>query len=308
MIKFPFIMFKNRLTGNSYTFSKNKSPSKVCSIEIDEFDISYQRDLEFLDSDGKTRKFVIPTSEFKTLFESFVEFHRSESQEIVNFTHDIQYLVGSLVHNSIVKNSQANDTIQLKTKLDKINTISIIIMAKNTYFRYLTEDIDFLKKEKIDVSGKTFKVSKSIKFLAEARGKNIQCEYNTTGNSNYNVEMVNIFDFIPFQIIENGIKYSPMEGDIDIDVHSTKDDVTISISSMGPLLLEGEGELIFEKGYRGVNAKKFETTGHGLGLFQTRKALSELCSGRISVRQKPSFISIDGLPFCETTFDIRIPK
>lgn len=308
MIKFPYIKFKNRLTGNEYLFSKNRSKGKDHNFEIEEFDVLFQRDLEFLDDDGKIRKFSIPVDDFKELFENFVQFHRSESQEIVNFTHDIQYLVGSLVHNSIVKPSQLSDNIQLKSKLDKINIISIIIMAKNTYFRYLTEDIDFLKKEKIDISGKTFKVSKSIPFLAESRGKRISSEFSTSGNSNYSVNMINIFDFIPFQVIENGIKYSPMEGDIDISVHSTSDDVTVSICSMGPELLDGETELIFEKGYRGVNGKKFESTGHGLGLFQTRKALTELCSGRISVRQKPSFMSIDGLPFCETHFDIRIPK
>jgi hypothetical protein len=310
-MKLPFLKAKNKLTGNEYVLSPdstNRKKPKYTEFAIDEFEFTSIDDIDFVDREGKKRNFEFSKSDIIEFCKGIIGLHRGESEEIINFTHDIQYLVGSLVHNSIVRRGQENNLELLKSKLDKINIISIIISAKNTYFRYLTEDIDFLKPQDVDISGKTFKVSKSIPFLAESQGKAIKYNFETSGNSHYKKCMVNVFDFIPFQIIENAIKYSPREAEIDIGIFSDSSEIILEIESMGPLLEDGETELIFEKGYRGVNARKLEVSGHGLGLAQTRKALYELTQGIIFAHQGGYSVDINGIPYTSTKFVLKIPK
>ncbi|MGM0482604.1 MAG: sensor histidine kinase [Patescibacteria group bacterium] len=72
-------------------------------------------------------------------------------------------------------------------------------------------------------------------------------------------------------ILENAVKYTEEGGVINIDVHSEKGRVILSISDDGIGIPEGSKKDIFSKFHRGENAVKMRTEGSGLGLFVSKE-------------------------------------
>lgn len=235
------------------------------------------------------------------------DFLKNQTTNFIEYAHDIQYLIGSLNANSVIKDNQREDINVYKDRIEKINLISILISAKSTFFRYLTEDLNIVKRDAVNITGKTFKISKGIPFLAASTKKNVTTVFNS--NSKSNILMVDIFEFIPYIIAENAIKYGPKDMEIEFDVHETQNFIVVSIASLGPMLDDGEELKIFDRGYRGKAVVKAGFTGNGLGLFQASKASKELFNGSIQVRQdKKRAFSINNIDYANTVFSIKIPK
>ncbi|MCD4697508.1 MAG: ATP-binding protein, partial [Bacteroidales bacterium] len=67
--------------------------------------------------------------------------------------------------------------------------------------------------------------------------------------------------------IENAIKYSEKNNDIDIYFHQNHKAVEISVSSYGPIVSEDNIHKIYNKGFKDPNAQKFSSKGSGIGLY-----------------------------------------
>ncbi len=87
------------------------------------------------------------------------------------------------------------------------------------------------------------------------------------GNCYHEIEIYPVFDFLPFVILENAIKYSPQDQDICVEFEDEIADLTITISSMGPRNSSEELDEIFNKGSRGKNAQLVDNGGGGYGLY-----------------------------------------
>ncbi len=98
-------------------------------------------------------------------------------------------------------------------------------------------------------------------------------------------------------IIENSVKYTKENGNIDIDMFIQKNNVVVSVSDNGIGIPDGYKDKVFEKFYRADNARKIKTEGSGLGLY-VAKEIVERHGGTLS------FESEEGIG---TTFYISIP-
>jgi hypothetical protein len=318
------VICRNTLTGQTSEFGninnreiKAKLIASLDSSSSDGLDGIYKfyfdelifvasNKITYTDSEGKKRTINYSKEDLKEYCDDLFHFLRKQTKDFIDYTHDIQYLIGALNAASVQKPNMQYDLDFYQSKLERINLISILVSAKSAFFRFLTEDIDNTEKDDVSITGKTFKIYKGISFLAQSKKKNADPTFNS--NSKSTIRMVDIFEFIPYTIVENAIKYGPRDLDIDINIFEEKDDIRVCISSLGPQLSKEELTRIFERGYRGKYARDGGFPGHGLGLFQANKASDILFGGYIFAEQSDSLVNIGGIPYADTNFTIVVPK
>ena len=72
------------------------------------------------------------------------------------------------------------------------------------------------------------------------------------------------------QLLDNALKYSLPDSEIKVELEPQGDMVYIRVSNSGSSIAAAEQTRIFERFYRGAEARRF-TTGSGLGLYVARK-------------------------------------
>jgi two-component system, OmpR family, sensor kinase len=87
-------------------------------------------------------------------------------------------------------------------------------------------------------------------------------------------------------LIENGVKYSPQGGDVQLNIWSDTEWAFISVSDQGIGIPAGDLPHIFERFYRAANVDDRHFAGMGLGLFICR-GIVEQHGGRIHVSSRP---------------------
>ena len=94
------------------------------------------------------------------------------------------------------------------------------------------------------------------------------------------------FKQILMNLLGNAIKFTPMNGYIQLNAHAIDDVIQIDVRDSGPGIPPGEEQRIFEAFYR-TNQWGNTVEGSGLGLAITRR-LVELQGGQISVASRPN--------------------
>lgn len=72
------------------------------------------------------------------------------------------------------------------------------------------------------------------------------------------------------QLLDNACKYSRPGSDVDLIISKQDDRIVLRVLSIGARILSSESAQIFNRFYRGVNARRM-TVGTGLGLYVARK-------------------------------------
>lgn len=237
-------------------------------------------------------------------FQRLANVREASEGELTALVHDLRHLSSSIYYSAIEAERAAKEN-SLHEARDLIKTI----IASQTMLKVRIDYLDFSNSvnrfdeiEKIPVYSRVDKVIRC--FKADARHKNI--EINLSGNSYRLAEGPNILDIIPYTLIENAIKYSPKNSEITVRVQDTDAETEVSVTSFGPVLVEGEEAKIFERGFRGANAKNIRQNGTGLGLSVAREVIATF-TGSLSVNQSNEHRVIDGVPYASTTFHFSLP-
>ena len=93
-------------------------------------------------------------------------------------------------------------------------------------------------------------------------------------------------------LLKNAINYSYEETTIDIDLEQKDNNIQIIFKNKGDKIPEYKLNKIFEKFYRGDEARKSSTGGAGLGLAITKEII-ELHGGNIEVKNDNEYIEFD---------------
>ena len=80
-------------------------------------------------------------------------------------------------------------------------------------------------------------------------------------------------EFIPLILIDNAIKYSINDSNIEIIIKLTYKIIHVKISNWGPIVNDIDANKIFDKFYRAENAVNFTKEGVGMGLWVAQKIL-----------------------------------
>ena len=155
---------------------------------------------------------------------------------------------------------------EIKNLFDKIKTITVCSsMMYSSFSMY-----DYTINPKIFVMGAPYscnvykKFDKVRQILKNYLKKNVVIKIN--GNSYFEFFAFASFEIVPLLLLENAVKYSPKNSEVNVDFDESTSGLAVKIESVGPYCDENEIKQIFNKGFRGKNAIKV-TEGCGLGMY-----------------------------------------
>jgi signal transduction histidine kinase len=161
-----------------------------------------------------------------------------------------------------------------------------------------------IAKTYISVFRKFDKLQRCFRQTAYKRG----IEFDISGYSNKTVFGPPIFDLVPYLLLDNAVKYSPDRYPVKIICNDSPQSIFCSVTSVGPRIFDSEIKHLFNAGVRGENALKSKKEGSGLGLAALHKIVYEIFGGTIDIRQSEDKIFINSVPYCEVTFEIKLPS
>lgn len=182
---------------------------------------------------------------------------------------------------------------------------SSLITARLNFFDYeVNPNLIILQKQPIEVHKKFHKVTLCMLYLC--RKKSI--EIITKGTCTYKMPGYQVFDILPYILLENAYKYSLKGRNIEIDFFESDKTVNININSLGPYIEKNEIMRLFELSTRGANASKHTEIGTGTGLYFAKK-ICELHNIEISIASNPNIQRVENdIPFSQFTATLKINK
>jgi signal transduction histidine kinase len=237
-----------------------------------------------------------------------------EFQEISfeNASEDVNILIHDLrnISTSIYNAAEEARIYVGKQNFFEATTRVNNIIAAQSILRIRTDILDFLgnpasliNNKYIPVYRKTDKVVRTLK--PRANGNKV--EINISGTSVSHCVGPEVFEIVPFVIIENAIKYAPMNSYVDVGLKEENAKIHISVKSVGPKINFNERESIFERGVRGAAAKNMPATGTGLGLFLLKQIVVNHFGGTVDVSQDPFPATNFSSSYFNTEFTVSIP-
>ena len=107
-----------------------------------------------------------------------------------------------------------------------------------------------------------------MKYQAKKKKVNVKIDFE---QKNTVVLSKNIY-LVMFILMENAIKHSLHNGDINIEFEETDDKTIFKMTNKSPLIETAEYEKLFERGYRGKNTV---SKGTGIGLSMVKEILEK---------------------------------
>lgn len=123
------------------------------------------------------------------------------------------------------------------------------------------------QKENIEIFKKFDKTIKCLRSYCRIRKVDIEL----TGSCFFAINGYEIFDILPYLLLENASKYTSEYKNIIVNFNFSPWAKTVTISNYGPMLDSQEINFIFRKGYRGMHARSINRGGSGTGLFFAKK-------------------------------------
>lgn len=222
--------------------------------------------------------------------------------------HEVRGINSALYHSAF----------ELQELLDQINprtsqaSISKSVVSLSELLRGRIDFMEFIAnpnaqsvtKGDIPVYKKFDKLQRCFRQTAYKRG----IEFNISGSSVKTINGPPIFDLVPYLLLDNAVKYSPDNFPVKILCNDATSSIFCSVTSRGPRIVESEILNIFTAGVRGENALKSKKEGSGLGLAALHKIVSEVFGGSITVSQSEDKSKVNGIPYCDVTFEIKLPS
>lgn len=168
---------------------------------------------------------------------------------------------------------------KISTSLNSVNQLQTLTDRLLTLSRSDADVVQVnLQSQKLD----TFftEVIRPYKDVAASQNKNLTVNIDTPGSGAFDGGLIRQLLVI---LIDNGIKYTPTEGEIGIDIQRIKDNLKIKVSDNGPGIPDTDKKRIFERFYRTDKSRNSKTGGNGLGLA-IASFIVDQHHGKISVR------------------------
>lgn len=256
------------------------------------------------------KKFVESPHEFtKENIESFCSsvmqererINAAKDAELGALIHDLRAL-SSAIYNSAESAKAASEEGNPFLTLSRIESV----IAAHTMLSIRIDLLDFVANRitlathvSVPVFKKVDKVVRCFRSKAAARSITIILKGASYGFA----RGPQIFELIPYAIIDNAIKYAPAGSEVIVTVTEDNDVIRASFTSFGPRIDPDEVSKIFERGYRSRNAISAGTMGTGIGLHMARTLVEDHFDGKISVSQIPTESAL-----YETRFEVLVPR
>ena len=157
----------------------------------------------------------------------------------------------------------ADDSLMQKRAHNILSITQLMSIRLNTFDFNMNPELTFSgPRRKLNVYEKFDKIIKCLTLRTKQKSVFI----NKNGNSHATIQALDIFELLPFLLLENAIKYSRENSEIDVNFNETRDLLKIEVINFGPPVKKSEIPLLLNRGFRGENAKIHSAEGTGLGL------------------------------------------
>lgn len=134
-----------------------------------------------------------------------------------------------------------------------------------------------IEPENIDVIEFTKEIAKELEPNFEERKIKLNEHYADIGILPIDKKLYHI---LIENLLTNAIKYTPMEGDVSLNVDKNENGIMIKVSDTGYGIPDDQKHKIFSKLFRADNVKSKDTDGTGLGLYLV-KSIVDYIGGKI---------------------------
>ena len=183
--------------------------------------------------------------------------------------------------------------------------LSEMMRSRSDIFDVITNpSIARIQDQTIHVYRAFDRARKSITSSSDSRKVSLRMK----GLSTSRAQAVQMFDVVPYILLQNAVKYSPDKFDVDITVVEDKEHIYATVESLGPALKNDEQQKVFQPGFRGQLAEKFESQGSGMGLFVVQR-LIDFCNGAsVVMGQWGSSQIIQNIEFRHTKLELVLRR
>ena len=240
----------------------------------------------------------------ESLVESEIKTRERIKEELSLLIHDLRRFSNSIYQNAVATKKAIYDGEGQEAALKIDNTLAAQAMLSiRTDILDITESSDVqLDETKVHVYRKFHKVVNSFKPGCSLKNIDI-----TISGSSHSVTLgPDCAEIIAYILIDNALKYSPSNHKIVVSVLEAEKYISVSVTSLGPLVEKDELELIFEKGYRSRAARKVEANGTGYGLYLAKSLVSRF-KGKITAEQFGDTIKTSRGELRDCTFKVLFP-
>lgn len=211
----------------------------------------------------------------------------------VSGQHDIRAAVGALYRNVeavIAELPGENDYDRIERADPKLKGLlkSASLLRSRLELAPIAvnpEAASYGQRRRIPVYRAVHRLVRLFEQTAQVRNVHLQM----AGQSNATIRCFDSFEVVPLALIENAIKYAESGSDVVIRVDDIDSNTcVVAVESRGPIVPADEREHLFEKGFRGRDAK-IQAAGSGLGLYSASVVCrAHGCELRYEARPFPS--------------------
>ena len=214
--------------------------------------------------------------------------------QVVNPLNGVAGTLDNLIDGTIGEDRREQRTQAARAQLERCIT--------------LVRNLAFLAEKRIEVNRKEFKtvvlpqeiIESAMFFQEEGATRKIRIALKDKQTQNRVVGHRELLRQVLMNIFDNCVKYGKFGCEIEVNqwIQSGTNDAIVAIRSVPERRLDqSEFAKIFDRGYRGANAREIVASGTGIGLFVCRQVIEETHGGNILVQNDR-----DGLLFL-----IKIP-
>ncbi|WP_162817824.1 hybrid sensor histidine kinase/response regulator transcription factor [Niabella yanshanensis] len=221
------------------------------------------------------------------------EINQKRLSFFTNISHEFRTPLTLILNpvKDLIKQYQGQDKEELR--IIGLNATRLLSLTDQLLlFRKIEEGAEGLQVSRFDFS----KLGNTIFYYFKHEAKTKDIAYTITGIEEP-IEMYgdkNKIEIILYNLISNAFKYTPKEGQINIDVVGYEDHLQIAIRDTGAGIPEGAGNAIFDRFYQAEGHVKL---GFGIGLYMV-KQFTEMHQGTIAFQSEVG---------TGTVFNLRLP-
>ncbi|PMN94817.1 sensor histidine kinase [Enterovibrio norvegicus] len=121
------------------------------------------------------------------------------------------------------------------------------------------------------------------------------------------ISAVRLIDILPFLLLDNAVKYSPNDCEVNVEFTLYGDEIEVVIKSIGPYVPQDEIKRLCTKSYRGKNAKVLsEVKGQGIGLYFADKIV-KLHDARMDIYSSDNTFGLSNTRYSDFHVTLRFP-
>jgi signal transduction histidine kinase len=162
-----------------------------------------------------------------------------------------------------IEQGSSNDKIHSRAH-NIFSTSQLISIRLNTFDFNLNPEMPFKGSRKLI---NVFKKFEKIIHCLEVRSKKERINVQINGNSYAKLKAYEMFELLPFLLLDNAIKYSLKNSDVKVEFIERSEKLIVEILNFGPPIKEYEKTKLFNREYRGEFARQFSPEGSGIGLY-----------------------------------------